>query len=76
MHEWTQLDLLTTNQVLDDQPPEVTLSKEWVYELQIDWLKYPTLMATDLVVECLLYWWKWQNLIITQPKWVFPQEIL
>ena len=50
-----QLDLLTTNQELDDQPPEVTLSKEWVYELQIDWLKYPTLMATDLVVECLLY---------------------
>ena len=50
-----QLDLPITNQELDDQPPQVTPSKEWVYELQIDWLKCLTPMAIDLVVECLLY---------------------
>lgn len=49
------INLLIANQELEDQHPEVTLSKEWVYELQIDWLKYLTPVATDLVVEYLLH---------------------
>jgi hypothetical protein len=49
------INLLTINQELEDQNPEVTLSKEWVYELQTDWLKYLIPVATDLVVEYLLH---------------------
>ena len=49
------INLLITNQELEDQHPEVTLSREWVYGLQIDWLKYLTPVATDLVVEYLLH---------------------